>query len=261
MKDLVVKYKLMGFIPLRFRRGIPERWDELSPRQLRVIGGIFSKQPMQDADLVARFFNIPRVIIRRLDPFYVYNILYDVDFLSSYSPWHKFMIASLKGYSAPKGRLEGMSFGQFVFADTYYINYSRLHDKTLLNKLIATLYAPAGESFDEKLINARAEEMDSLPEAVKQAVLINWTLVKEWLTVSYPLVFIKPGEEDKKKPQEEEDQPAKKERKPTPSDDWVKIFDNLVSDDLVNADKYAAMPVHTVFRYITRKIKENAKRA
>ena len=52
-----------------------------------------------------------------------------------------------------------------------------------------------------------------------------------------------------------------KERKPTPSDDWVKIFDNLVSDDLVNADKYAAMPVHTVFRYITRKIKENAKRA
>jgi hypothetical protein len=41
---------------------------------------------------------------------------------------------------------------------------------------------------------------------------------------------------------------------------WVKVYESLVGDDIVNQDKYSALPVHTVFRYLTTKLKENGRR-
>jgi len=41
---------------------------------------------------------------------------------------------------------------------------------------------------------------------------------------------------------------------------WLKLFESLVGEDLINRDRYAELPVNTVFRHLTTKYKENAKR-
>jgi hypothetical protein len=74
--------------------------------------------------------------------------------------------------------------------------------------------------------------------------------VREWLSDVYPLIFIK----------SDNDEIGKKLKKRQPVNSWIKIFENLVGDDIVNHDNYANMPIHNIFRFMTAKIKENMKR-
>ena len=59
-------------------------------------------------------------------------------------------------------------------------------------------------------------------------------------------------------PDEKKDEKKKENTKNT---GWIKVFDSIVGDDIINSERYATMPVHNVFRYITRKIKEDIKSA
>ena len=74
----------------------------------------------------------------------------------------------------------------------------------------------------------------------------NWGLVQLWLQKAYPLLF----------PEGDEAKPRVTHRKRSP---WIAIFEDLVGDDIVNGDKYAMLPIHTVLKHLTKKIKQNAK--
>ena len=52
----------------------------------------------------------------------------------------------------------------------------------------------------------------------------------------------------------------KKTHKNPGNSGWIKIFENVVGDDLVNHDRYAILPLHNVLRWMTTKIIENIKR-
>lgn len=252
MQQLTISYRLFGFIPLRFRRTIPERWEDLTHKQLSAIGSMYLEHVGNNARMAALIYTLPLFVAKKLSDFHLYKLLARLSFLSDFKPHSSFFIKKLKGYSSPRPRLENMSFGQFIFADTYFINYANTKDPILLAKMIAALYAPPGKPFCEGDIKERAKQMQTLPMATQQAVFINYRLIKEWLTQAYPLVFVKPYEPD--------EDTKKVEKKSTQNTgDWLKVFDNIVGDDIVNTDKYAIMPAHTVFRFITRKIKENAK--
>ena len=45
------------------------------------------------------------------------------------------------------------------------------------------------------------------------------------------------------------------------SDDspWIKVFQNFVGDDIIHDEVWAAKPVNSIFSYMTRKYKENAR--
>lgn len=247
MKDIKITYKWLGLVNFSFSRTAPESWNEVSPKQLIAIAKSYMGEE-QDNTFVANMLNIPKYITRRLDPFYVFKIIEAFDFISDFKPRDSLVFKRLNCGQAPKHRLSDLSFGRFVFIDTYFYDYAMDESDDSLNKFIACLYWPAKTQFSENLIPQRAAKVAKMDKTFKQAIAINYRLVKDWLGAAYPLVFVS-GNEKANSPERKKDSPL------------LKVFDAIVGDDIVNSDKYARMPLHEVLRYITKKIKENAKRS
>jgi hypothetical protein len=87
---------------------------------------------------------------------------------------------------------------------------------------------------------------------IRQAIVLNFQLIHEWLALAYPLIF-----------QKHEQVLNDETRNPEPvsrnSSPWIKVFQNFVGDDILHDDVWASKPVNTIFAYMTRKYKENAR--
>ena len=143
-----------------------------------------------------------------------------------------------------------MTFGQFVFVDSYFNNFSETGSPEDLNKFLASLYTPYNGKFKQGNIDNHVR-FGKLSNEIKEAVLINYMLVKQWLFVKYPLLFIAAVIDE---------EPSKHKTKNNyDSMGWVKILENLIGDDIPNHRKYTNLPLHNVLRFLTRKIKESAK--
>ena len=153
----------------------------------------------------------------------------------------------------PSPMLKGVTFGQFIFADTYFANYQQSGDEPDLNKFIASLYLGKNEKFEERLIQERFESIGKLEFNIRQAIVLNYQLIHEWLVLAYPLIF-----------QKHEQVLNDETRNPEPvsrnSSPWIKVFQNFVGDDIIHDEVWAAKPVNIIFAYMTRKYKENARK-
>jgi len=116
----------------------------------------------------------------------------------------------------------------------------------VLNKFLAALYRQNGKPFAYENIAPRAKKFQNVGYDLKYAAILNYQMVRHWLTVAYPLVF-----PVKNKP----DGPATVQR----SASMIDMFDAIVGDDIVNSDRYAMLPLNTVLRQMNRKIKEYYK--
>ncbi len=162
---------------------------------------------------------------------------------------------------APEGKLKGITFGQFIFADTYFANYQHSNDQTDLNKFIASLYLKKDESFDEKVIQSRHSHIDKIDQNTREAIVLNYQLIHEWLALAYPLIFQKQTEmltstssvSAEQLPEHEAVEGSSHQRDPN---QWIKVFQNFVGDDILHDEVWAAKPVNTIFAYMTRKYKE-----
>jgi len=148
--------------------------------------------------------------------------------------------------------LKGVTFGQFIFADTYFANYQQSGDETDLNKFIASLYLGKNEKFDERLIQERFESVGKLKINIRQAIVLNYQLIHEWLTLAYPLIF-------QKREEIIIDESSDRASPVSEAAPWIKVFQNFVGDDIIHDEVWAAKPVNTIFAYMTRKYKENAR--
>ena len=252
MKQISLQYHKFG-IKHKISTTLPERWSELTAEQFIAIAKNHSVN-INEMALLASLLGIKKNIAGKLTAFQRYAIANELEFMGNFKPFYSFSIRTLKGLNAPRPRLEGMSFGQFMYVDTYFEVAVMADDTAQLNKFIGCLYLPDGKQFDEKLIQSRADYVGLFfrPEE-KTAISLNYRLVKEWLCKQYPLLFqaSEPETSDL-----EETQSAENKR----GSNWVKVYESLVGDDIVKQDKYAELPLHTVFRYLTTKIKENARR-
>ncbi len=208
-----------------------------------------------ETEILAYFLGIKKNVAVLLDDYQRYCIAIELDFMKDFKPFYSFVIREIKGLTSPRPSLEGMSFAQFMFTDTYNEIAVTADDNSQLNKFIACLYLPEGKAFDDQLIQDRADyvEIFILPEE-KTAINLNYRLVKEWLCNQYPLIFNKPSDDH------EESLPSNTAVDRNRGSNWVKLYESLVGDDIVNQDKYAALPLHTIFRYLTQKIKENGRK-
>ena len=264
MKQISLQYQLLGF-KYNISTSLPESWSELTPKQLIAV----AKNHSVDANetlLLAALLGIKEKHARRMDDYQRFCIARELKFMQDFKPMYSFIIRAIKGLSAPRPRLEGMSFGQFMYVDTYHEVAVMADDPAKLNKFVACLYLPDGESsnlyrpdnndvsFNEKLIQDRADHVALflLPEE-KTAISLNYRLVKEWICKQYPLLFQVP-------PQDRQDNEQTHSTEKKRGSDWVKVYESLVGEDIVNQQKYAELPVHTVFRFLTQKLKENARR-
>jgi len=258
VKKIEIKYCPLKW--LKWERNVtghyPESWKELNPRQLIAIASTY-KGRISNCRFLYIMTGIKTRIIKKLDEYQQYKLFELMNFINDFKPYNSFIINKIsvgnRKFYAPGPRLKGMPLGQFIFADSFFWNYQQTGNPKEMTSFLASLFLPKDQKFSEDLIEKNSRIMEEVDTVTREAVFINYLLIYEWLTDIYPLLF----------PQKDADQEPKEEKHnenaQRDSRAWIKVFENLVGDDIVNQDKYARLPVHNVFRYITEKIKENLR--
>jgi hypothetical protein len=240
MIAITIEYKPFGFFRRRkLNTGLPEQWSEMTPKQIAAIPRIQSGK-IDDSKLLQIFLGIKRSIAKRVGSYQKYCILRNLKYIAKPEPVGTFKIKKIVGFKAPGDHLEGITFGAFIFGDTYYQNYiaGRKED---LNRFIACFYY-SWLGFNDKKIERNARIIGLVDLSIREAIAINYALIREYLAKAYPYVF----------------QKAEK-NKLNKSQGWVAVFDRLVQNDFGNQDKYALFPVSTVLRHLNNLLKEQYK--
>jgi hypothetical protein len=241
MIPVALEYRPFGFLwRRRLETKLPARWSELTPLQISSIPDL-QRDKLDEIKLLEIFLGVKRKIARRVDSYQRYCILRNLKYISQPEPVGNFIIKSIAGFSAPEKNLKGVTFGAFIFGDTYYQNYitGRKED---LNRFIACYYLPEGK-FDDRQIESHARIISETDLPVREAIAINYALIREWMARAYPYVF----------------QKVENGKKAENSKGWVAVFDMVVGDDIVNEDKYAEKSLSSMLRYLNRKTKEYYK--
>jgi len=257
MKNISVTYKSL-FRHKTIAASVPATWAELSPKQLITVSKLMLNEGTQ-TEVVASLINIPEKVVRKFNPVEMYWILQEFEFLKDFRPRNSF-IMRLKGLFPPQNKLNKMTWAQFVFIESYLDEYNELNSDTAaisdaclhtLDLFVSHLYLRQSENFNHEVCAARASQqiIKSIDLHTKIAILINYRLVREWLSSSYPLVF--------SKRHDAETQPTERHKKV--KNPWIEVYDAIVSDDILNYDKYGEIELHVVLKYLKNKIKKNAR--
>jgi len=271
MKSVTITYRPIRFIPFyRTKKGqFPQNWGEITAKQLIAVVCLY-KNRITDTAFLSRMSGISRRLFKRCADFERYKLIECIEFIGDRKPFHEFIVRKITFDSyapnifrdtnlySPEPKLKGVSFGQFIFADTYFSNYQESQKEDDLNKFIAALYLPKGKSFSEKCIQDNYKLVAHKDRYTREAIVINYQLIHEWLSLAYPLIFQKRAEILNKDDVDEKGLPRSARNDGSV---WIKIFQNFVGDDVLNNDKWAEMPVNTIFQYMTRKYKENARKS
>ena len=255
MREIQLQYK-KWFRTKTLRYPIPTEYCEMSPNQFLATVRL-SKGWINEEEFYLQFFNLSKDILSKLDSFQVYKLTTMLEFLrNARSPHKEFYVSSLPGcLLAPAPLLSSMCFQQFMTVDTFFSYYIATDKAIYLDRFIAALYLKKHEAYLPKPgefglnLDTRILEVSKIPFDLKYSILINWVLIKTWLSISYPHLFPNaPGEENT--------QGDKIKSKPV---DWLPLFDQLVGDNLSQIDEYKAIHCMDAFRIINRKIKEAQK--
>jgi hypothetical protein len=251
MINIGIEYKRL-FFKFRATGKVPTDWEELTEHQFIALSRI-----VNGADPDYRFLSvltgISEKLLKKLPLFSLLQLSEEIDFLSKVGNKHSsFIIKEIKflggDLAAPKPKLDSLTFGQYIFADAYYNDWMTTKSEKALNNLIATLYLVAGHIFTSDGIPDRASALSDVALDIRKAIALNYGLVISWVQQCYPLIFLQPGDN------------APGKIIPEQQSGWLKLFESMVADDLINRDRYAELPIHTVLRHLTRKYKENARR-
>ena len=251
MIDITIEYP--GPFSRRTAKGkAPSSWAELTQMQFIAIS-VTVNGIDPDFRFLSVLTGIDQNLLKKLSPFDLLKLSEAIDFIgragNSYS---KFLIAKIPGTDvvAPKPKLAGLTFGQFIYTESYYNDWLSGKDETTLNKFIASLYLYPNEKFKSETIGNKAEKIKSVRIDIRQAIAFNYGLIMIWLQKCYPLIFQE--KVDKKNASSSPEGQVKHSQ-------WLKTFESLVGDDLINQDRYAELSVHAVLRYLTNKYKESSR--
>jgi len=274
MKPVTIKYRPIVFIPAyrTVSGSFPQNWGEVSAKQLIAIACVY-KNRISDLAFLKSMSGLPMRVLKRTDDYERFKLMEQLEFISDRRAFHEFIIQEIRlskvirparEYGmrgpllhAPEPKLKGVTFGQFIFADTYFSNYLESNDENDLNKFIAALYLRIDEKFDESLIQKRHSAVGKIDRTTREAIVINYQLIHEWLSLAYPLIFQRRNEIQAESHPELISGSDKKTTRD--SSVWIKVFQNFVGDDILHDDVWASKPVNTIFAYMTRKYKESAR--
>jgi hypothetical protein len=273
MKKITLKYRLRRWLPFqkKLETVVPSSWEDLSGRQLVAMIALEQKR-ISELEFIHQMTGIRVKILRRFSEFQLYRLAESFEFLSENKAFHRFIIDRIVvptgGFNrqvllAPQPKLKAVTFGQFIFANTYFLNYHAGKREDDLNKFIAALYLQNNEKFEERLIQERFAKVGKLELCIRLAIALNYQLIHEWLSLAYPLIFQKREEfPDQVASSDSQNGSQAGDILSTIQDTniWIKIFQNFVGDDILNDEQWAGKPINTILTYMTRKYKENARK-
>jgi len=252
MINIAIEYPIL-FFRRTAKSKVPSSWAELTPQQFiaisRTVNGI---EP--DFRFLSVLTGFDQNLLKKLSPFDLFKLSEAIDFIgragNSYS---EFLISKIPGtdFVAPKPKLARLTFGQFIYTESYYNDWLSGKDEITLNKFIASIYLNPNEKFKSELIGNNAVKIKSVSMDIRQAIAFNYGLIMIWLQKCYPLIFQENAEARRDS--------SSSTVKQTNQSQWLKTFELLVGDDLIHQDRYAELSVHAVLRYLTNKYKESSR--
>lgn len=234
---------------------IPDCYAELTSWQF-LASVRLSKGWIDDRTFFMQFFGLTDKLIDCLAPFCLYRLSEELPFLKEDHPYHSaFFFPELEGgFFSPEAKLRGVSFQQFMTADTFYSWYMVTDKELYLDRFIAALYLREKESYFPASgeialdLETNTRAIGRLPFDVRYSVMVNWVLIKSWLSRSYSHLF--PAGDTA-------EHSGKTKAKPA---DWLSVFDAFVGDNIADIEAYKALPCMDAFRLLNRKIKEAKKK-
>lgn len=246
MKHVKITYKNKVY-----ERDIPTEWGELDTNGILLAARLWSGGIERDT-LIARFFGLPDDVVAALDNYLVYC-------LTQLTSWMQrlddnvavFFIDTLPDtvYRSPGPRLGGCTLEQFMIADSNFQRYVTNADSDRLTAFIAALYHAPRRADDD--LDQKTATIEHLDEDVRQAVFLNFILIRRWLSRSYPYLFPPSTDND------DDDTPKGKKRKKPQTTDWLAIFDAFMGDDVAFIDRYKRMAALDAFRLMNRRIRNS----
>lgn len=253
MMDIAIEYPFL-FFKRRATGTAPTSWDELTERQFIAISRtIHGSEP--DFRFLSVLTGIDQNLLKKLHPFDLLKLAEGIEFVGKAGNSHfEFIIREIHGtdFVCPKPKLGAMTFGQFIFADSYYNDWMATKDVKALDNFVASLYLLPGETFNSETIPDKVWTIVNIDLDIRKAIAFNYSLILMWLQKCYPLIF-QPAIDDSVRADDTHHNIAKQSG-------WLKLFESLVGEDLINRDRYADLPVNTVFRHLTTKYKDNARK-
>lgn len=253
MITIAIEYPFL-FFKRKATGNAPASWAELTERQFIAISRtINGTEP--DFRFLSMLTGISQNLLKRLSPFELFKLSEGIDFVSQAGNSHSvFILGKIPGidFISPKPKLAGMTFCQFIFTESYYNDWMTSKDEKALNNFVASLYLPSNEKFTNETIPNRIGKIADTALDIRRAIAFNYSLVMIWLQKAYPLIFHTPTDVP--------DSAVRVDDNPPKQSGWLKLFESLVGDDLINRDRYAELPLHTVLRHLTTKYKENVRK-
>lgn len=257
MQEVNVRYRPIGWFPFErsFKGRFPGKWEEVTPGQLIALSSLSESDDF--SRLLSLFSGLPPRVFRRMDAIQQSELWRLNAWMEQELSFNRFLIPEVKSggitLHAPRESLRGVTFGRFVFLDTAFIQYRQDGEEADLDRFVASLYIPPGSMFTDELPLENEPKVREIPIKVKQAIAFNYTLVRQWLAGRYPLLFSLPPDRN------DQGTPAPPEKKSDPRV-WIRVYESIVGDDIVNHDRYGDIPLHNVLRYLSARTKENMKR-
>lgn len=247
MKHIKITYKREVY-----ERDIPTKWAELDADGLLLAARLWSGG-IERGTLIARFFGLPDDVVTTLDSYLVYCLTQLTDWMQRLDDnVATFIIDTLPGtiYRSPGPRLGGCTLEQFMIADSNFQRYAVDQDPDRLTAFIAALYHAPRRADDD--LDLKTSAIEQLGEDVRQAVFLNFILIRRWLSRSYPYLF--PPSTDNA---DDDDTPKGKKRKKPQTTDWLAIFDAFMGDDVAFIERYKRMAALDAFRLMNRRIRQS----
>lgn len=213
---------------------VPSTWNELTRKQLlQVLAELYASKPVPGVRLrlLSRLtgFRVPLLSGLRADV--LAQLLPLADFVSSEQHFLTAqLLPTLKApgrhvtepgatFHGPRAHLSNVTFGEFMFADTFFFHYhlaARQHRPanraTALDKFLAVLYRPSKRHpnpaapdwngdvripFNEYHLEARTPRLAPVPEVEKLAVLTWYRGCRQQLATEFADVFAVADEDEK----------------------------------------------------------------
>ena len=249
MRQVEFQYKKWG-IKRVIKRTIPTTYEEMTPSQFLATVRL-TKEWITDREFFLQFFGLTDDLLTTLDTFLLYRLTETLGFLKQIKgACTGFYCQELNGkLLAPQEKLRGMTFQQFMTVDTFFSWFLVTEKEQYLDRFIASLYLKSDEAFTDLDLDERLPAVKQIHMDLKYSIVVNWVLIKSWLSSAYPFLF----PEGEATPNSQGD---KVKSKPV---DWLAIFDAWVGDNVPSIEAYRMLPCMDAIRMLNRKIKEAKK--
>lgn len=265
---------------------IPQKWNDLTPFQLKLIGRVlYSKTEFEKKffrQLMSTIVYIPKVrficfwkLFLMLREVGFDGILQDSDFIFDDNDMltkfpesftvKKSWFRKVKLYG-PAIRLQNITINELSYADAFYFNWIQESKEDDLRRLVACLYRPADKNpkendirkpFDKLLLPKNSEFTDKLSLSDMYTVALAYQGSRDAFKKRYKKVFPDP-------PKTQEEEPVDKKKKPikyTPFSkiivamamDEVQVFGNYKETENTNAMQFLELYNESLIRQSKRK--------